>query len=393
MDLRSSFSVILVFLVLLGLPGDLESGSPKSGSRSPKSGGGFRNFFRKLHIPRIMQPFYKRFKGTERLENGVVVITGGASGIGEETAAELYRRGAHVIIGNRNSDTCDAVAKKIKEQPREIVIKDGHEEEIKHGHIECYYLDLNQLDSVKRFAEWLLANKKYINVLINNAGVMLADHQVIEDTKTELHIQSNHLGHFFLTILLLPRLIRSGPSRIVTVSSKAHEYWRGGVIDFENEKALQMDPEKYSRWQAYARSKLFNIWFSAELSRRLRSHGVTTVNTYSLHPGIVHTPLYRNVKKWRWVGESLHKFFETGFMKYFLRTPKEGAQTTLYCTLSTDVKDESGLYYSNCHKKTPTKLAQDTAQHKKLWEFSMRKLAIAGVLEPGFYEESIYVSD
>ncbi|CAH0772641.1 unnamed protein product [Bemisia tabaci] len=348
MDLRSSFSVILVFLVLLGLPGDLESGSPKSGSRSPKSGGGFRNFFRKLHIPRIMQPFYKRFKGTERLENGVVVITGGASGIGEETAAELYRRGAHVIIGNRNSDTCDAVAKKIKEQPREIVIKDGHEEEIKHGHIECYYLDLNQLDSVKRFAEWLLANKKYINVLINNAGVMLADHQVIEDTKTELHIQSNHLGHFFLTILLLPRLIRSGPSRIVTVSSKAHEYW---------------------------------------------SHGVTTVNTYSLHPGIVHTPLYRNVKKWRWVGESLHKFFETGFMKYFLRTPKEGAQTTLYCTLSTDVKDESGLYYSNCHKKTPTKLAQDTAQHKKLWEFSMRKLAIAGVLEPGFYEESIYVSD
>nr|XP_018907810.1 PREDICTED: retinol dehydrogenase 11-like isoform X2 [Bemisia tabaci] len=315
MDLRSSFSVILVFLVLLGLPGDLESGSPKSGSRSPKSGGGFRNFFRKLHIPRIMQPFYKRFKGTERLENGVVVITGGASGIGEETAAELYRR-----------------------------------------------------------------------------GVMLADHQVIEDTKTELHIQSNHLGHFFLTILLLPRLIRSGPSRIVNVSSKAHEYWRGGVIDFENEKALQMDPEKYSRWQAYARSKLFNIWFSAELSRRLRSHGVTTVNTYSLHPGIVHTPLYRHVKKWKWVGESLHKFFETGFMKYFLRTPKEGAQTTLYCTLSTDVKDESGLYYSNCHKKTPTKRAQDTAQPKQLWEFSMRKLAIAGVLEPGYDEESMYVS-
>jgi retinol dehydrogenase 12 len=167
-----------------------------------------------------------------------------------------------------------------------------------------------------------------------------------------------HMGHFLLTKLLLDTLKASAPARVVVVASKAH--YRAKGIDFD---ALRKPTVAKTGLPEYMVAKLANVLFAAELSRQLKGTGVTT---YSLHPGVVATDV------WRSVPAPIAKV-----IKWFMLTEEEGAATSLHCALSDEAGLQTGLYYDECKPKEPSALAQDPALSARLWTESERWLATA----------------
>jgi NAD(P)-dependent dehydrogenase (short-subunit alcohol dehydrogenase family) len=165
----------------------------------------------------------------------------------------------------------------------------------------------------------------------------------------ELAFGVNHIGHFLLTMLLLSRLKTSAPARVITVASRAHR--RTGGIDWE---AVQRPTATLLAVREYATSKLANILFSAELGRRLAGTGV---RTYSLHPGVIDTDIWRGLPAPLRALNSLR-----------LDTPAAGASTTLHCATSPDVAGDTGLYYSDCRLAAPSAPGQDPQLARELWE-------------------------
>jgi NAD(P)-dependent dehydrogenase (short-subunit alcohol dehydrogenase family) len=192
------------------------------------------------------------------------IVTGANSGLGEVTARELARVGAHVILAVRNTEKGETAAERMTG--------------CKTGQVEVRPLDLQDLSSVRRFADDI----DKADVLINNAGIMAADYALTADG-FERHIGTNHLGHFALTNLLLPKLT----DRVVTVSSLLHN------IGYISLKDLNWHSRPYSRWLAYGQSKLANLLFTGELQRRLDTVG-TSLRALAAHPGWSHTNLQGN---------------------------------------------------------------------------------------------------
>src|ERR1700739_272250 len=189
------------------------------------------------------------------------IVTGANIGLGEVTARELARVGARVILAVRNIETGETAAARMT----------GPET----GQVEVRQLDLQDLSSVRRFADDI----DQADVLINNAGIMATDYALTADG-FERHIGTNHLGHFALTNLLLPKLT----DRVVTVSSLLHN------IGYISVKDLNWQSRPYSRWLAYGQSKLANLLFTSELQRRLDSVG-SALRALAAHPGWSHTNL------------------------------------------------------------------------------------------------------
>ncbi|GAA4291545.1 oxidoreductase [Mycobacterium paraffinicum] len=189
-----------------------------------------------------------------------VVITGANAGLGEVTARELARAGARVVLAVRNTEKGKAAAERMA------------------GDVEVRQLDLQDLGSVRRFADEMAA----LDVLVNNAGIMATKHAVTADG-FEGQIGTNHLGHFALTNLLLPKLT----DRVVTVSSLMHHF---GYISL---KDLNWQSRPYSAWLAYSQSKLANLLFTRELQRRLEAVG-SPLRALAAHPGWSHTNLQGN---------------------------------------------------------------------------------------------------
>ncbi|OBF51334.1 oxidoreductase [Mycobacterium sp. 852002-53434_SCH5985345] len=189
-----------------------------------------------------------------------VVITGANAGLGEVTARELARAGARVVLAVRDTEKGKAAAERMA------------------GDVEVRQLDLQDLGSVRRFADEMAA----LDVLVNNAGIMATKHAVTVDG-FEGQIGTNHLGHFALTNLLLPKLI----DRVVTVSSLMHHF---GYISL---KDLNFQSRPYSAWLAYSQSKLANLLFTSELQRRLDTAG-SSLRALAAHPGWSHTNLQGN---------------------------------------------------------------------------------------------------
>lgn len=190
-----------------------------------------------------------------------------------------------------------------------------------------------------------------MDILINNAGVITTDRQLTIDGY-EMQIGVNHLGHFLLTTLLLHMLEASAPSRIVIVSSKAHYY---GTIDKED---LNSEKKAYSKFGAYFQSKLANVLFGRELSRRLHGTGVT-VN--SLHPGVVKTEITRNMSLLNvvmWV------------FTFFYKTPMAGAQTQIRLAIDPELSQVTGKYFENCRVKEEGSNAKDDKMAEWLWKIS-----------------------
>ena len=201
------------------------------------------------------------------------VITGSNTGLGFETAAALAAKGAHVVLAVRNVDKGNDAAARIGDKTPGASVAVAE-------------LDLTSLDSIRAAAEALRSTHDTIDLLINNAGVMMTPKSTTKDG-FELQFGTNHLGHFAVTGLLLDRVLAAPGSRVVTVSSVGHRFARRG-IRFDD---LQWERE-YSRVGAYGQAKLANLMFTYELQRRLQ--GTTTI-AVAAHPGGSRTELTRNL--------------------------------------------------------------------------------------------------
>ena len=211
--------------------------------------------------------------GPERIPDQtgrIAVVTGANSGLGLVIARELARKGAHVVMACRSLDKGHTAVDAIRS-------------EVPDAQLQLDELDLASLASVRSFAERFTETHDGLDLLVNNAGVMAAPRRHTADG-FELHLGTNHLGHFALTNLLLPLMEGREDARVVTLSSNAHKTVRG--IAFDN---LNGD-RHYFRWNAYGQSKLANLLFALELDRRLRAQG-STVKSLAAHPGYAATNL------------------------------------------------------------------------------------------------------
>lgn len=275
--------------------------------------------------------------GPERdLTGRVFLVTGTSAGIGKATAVELARRGATLVMANRS-----------EQKTRPLV--EALRRDFDNPRVDFLELDLADLASVRRAAQAFLARSEPLHVLVNNAGV--GGQRGVTADGFEVHFGTNHLGHFLLTELLLERLLASAPARVVTVASQAHRQARG--IDFDS---LRAPTRSFTGTPEYAVSKLANILFSAELGRRVEGSGVTT---YSLHPGVIASDI------WRRMPAPLR-----GFVKLFMKSIEEGARTTLHCATAPECAADSGLYYIDCAPAAPSRVARDPELAAELWRRS-----------------------
>jgi NAD(P)-dependent dehydrogenase (short-subunit alcohol dehydrogenase family) len=271
-----------------------------------------------------------------------VVITGGNSGIGKQTALGLAEAGARVVITARDAAKGAAAVSNICATSSS-------------DQVELLVFDLGDLTAVRSGAAKVLATCDRIDVLVNNAGIVLTErHETTDGFEATFAI--NHLGPFLLTLLLMDRLKESAPARIVNVASTAHKGARHG-LDFDD---LQSTKD-YRGMQVYSRSKLANIYFTTELARRLEGTGVTA---NCLHPGTVATGYGRDGD----TSGALALGLKIG--KPFFLTPEKGARTSIYLASSPEVSEVSGGYFVKCRPRQPSKVAQSQAAAERLWQIS-----------------------
>src|SRR3989441_1957562 len=266
------------------------------------------------------------------------LITGGNSGIGKATALGLARMGANVVIVSRSKEKGEAAL-------TDIITKSGNR------NVELMLADMSSQDSVRRLAGDFKAGHEKLNLLINNAGVYLTRRTTTVDG-LESTFAVNHLGPFLLTNLLLDLLKASAPSRIVNVTSDAHNGAKVKFDDLQGEK-------KFSGWQAYGQSKLAMILFTHELATRLDGTGVT-VN--SAHPGVVRTNFAKN-------NGGLVAF---GFrlIGAFFISPETAAKRILYVATSPDLENVNGKYLTKMHEARSSQESYDDDSAKWLWQMS-----------------------
>lgn len=291
----------------------------------------------KIHCQAICDRRYLNDK--IRIDGKVVIITGGTSGLGLETARNLAGRGGRIYLTSRGESRGNEAVESIKRST-------GNED------VKFMQLDLGSLKSIRKFSETFHTAEKSLHILINNAG-LASNYNKTEDG-FELNMGVNHLGHFLLTNLLLDLLKASVPSRIIVVSSIAH--WVG-IIQRHN-----LNSEIYFPGiiKAYSNSKLANILFANELARRLANTGVT-VN--SLDPGFSVSALGQHLD------DGLRGLFEIA-QQLFGRNSEYGSQTHVMLAVDPSVNDVSGKYFLDCQQHDPGYLARDANMARWLWERS-----------------------
>lgn len=278
------------------------------------------------------------------LTGKVVIVTGSSSGIGYEAARVLANKNAEVIIAVRNQRKGEKALENIQQQNPEADAK-------------VMILDLASIQSVEKFAADFKEKYTRLDLLINNAGVMIPPYSKTEDG-FELQFGTNHLGHFALTALLMDLLKITDESRVVNVSSMAH---KSGKLNFDD---LGWEKRKYKAWSAYGDSKIANLYFTYELQKRLQKNGLNTKVT-AAHPGWTATELQRNAG-----------FIEllNGLMAMSI---EQGALPTLRAAF--DENAQGGDYFGpsgfmeirgNPVKVKSNKLSHDTAIAEKLWDVS-----------------------
>ena len=284
------------------------------------------------------------------MQGKTVVVTGGNSGIGFETAAALAGMGARLIVTARNADKGRAAVAAIAERAGGA------------GQVQLVVFDLADLSSVRRGAGEILEEAPRLDVLVNNAGLVLSERAETVDG-FEATFGTNHLGPFLLTNLLLERVRASAPARLVNVASTAHNAARKGMPfdDLQSEK-------KYATMRVYGQSKLANILFTVELARRLEGSGVTA---NSLHPGTVRTGYGAD-------GDSRGLLaFGIKIASPFFLSPAKGARTSIYLASDPAVAGVSGQYFVKCKAKQPKRWARDPEAARRLWQVSEELVGLA----------------
>lgn len=289
------------------------------------------------------------------MQGKVVLVTGGNAGIGLETVRALFEKGAHVFFTSRHpaqsEETLEAwaaTAPDVRERVR------------------CLPLDLSDFASIEALSDQLDATLvemgRPLDVLVNNAGLIVSKRQTTAQG-FEMMLGVNHLGHFYLTHRLLPKLLEADAARVVNVASDAHRSTRG--LNFDD----LMSERRFAAFDVYAKSKLANIYFTRELANRLSG---TKVTTNALHPGVVATRFARDGDAKGPIGA----FFTLA--KPFLLTPAKGARTSVHLASSPEVASVSGKYFARCRPVTPSKRARDGQSASRLWSVSERLVRDAG---------------
>lgn len=280
----------------------------------------------------------------------VAIVTGANTGIGYITALELARKGATVIVAGRSEQRCREAVERIEAEQID-------------GDTVFMPLDLASMESIRAFAEDFNAHYDRLDLLVNNAGVMMPPRSETKDG-FELQIGTNHLGHFALGGLLIDRLISTPGSRVVTVSSMAHSR---GEMDFDD---LHSRNKKYGRLQSYAQSKLANLLFTYELQRRFEAAGVSTI-AVAAHPGWTSTDLQRHVGVARFLN------------RFVAQQPWQGALPTLFAAVDPSVR---GGHYIGPNgrlerKGYPTQVeatpaARNLEDASRLWAISVDSVGV-----------------
>lgn len=266
------------------------------------------------------------------------VITGATAGIGYETAKQLVQKGFKVIHLARNEEKAKKVDSLIKAATGSSNI----------SHIIC---DLADMKSIQAAVAKLKAETHRIDVLVNNAGGVVDTDERSKDG-IEMHFAINHLGHFYLTTLLINELL-SSKARIINVSSEAHKI---GYLNFD---VIKKDKGLSSGFKGYGDAKLCNVLFTKELHKRYAERGLTA---FCLHPGVVKTSWGHNMKG-----------FIGGLVKFgqlFMITPAKGAATSVYLATGAGLEKYSGGYYKRSRLASPANRANNAEDAEKLWALS-----------------------
>jgi len=267
----------------------------------------------------------------------ICIVTGSNSGIGKTTALALAEMGATVVMIVRNREKGEAAR-------QEIIERSGNKS------VEMLIADLSSMDEVRRVAEEFKNNYPKLDVLVNNAGGLLNKHHTTSDGN-ELTFAINHLAPFLLTHELLDSLEAGAPSRVVNVSSGAHNM---GKIDFDN---LQSE-KGYSFFRAYSNAKLMLVMTTYEFARRLEGTGIS-VNV--LHPGFVRTNFGKSD-----AGFGRKLLFKLSSL--FAKNSKKGAETQVYLASSPEVEGVTGQYFSNRKARKSSMISYDVELQKNLWQ-------------------------
>jgi len=267
-----------------------------------------------------------------------VLITGATSGIGRATALGLARMGAHLAIIGRDRVRTEGAAREIHAAG--------------DGRVDLFIADLSSQSQVRDLAEELLQTLPRIHVLINNVGGYFDSRHVTAD-RLERTFALNHLAPFLLTSLLMEKLKQSASARVVTVSSNAQATGRIDFSDLQGERS-------YSGARAYSQSKLANVLFSYELARRLKG---TSVTSNALHPGVASTSFGTDDPA------TVQRIF-IPFLRPFMKSPTQGAVTSIHLASAPELEQVSGRYFANSHPKKSSGPSYDQATAARLWQVS-----------------------
>jgi len=289
------------------------------------------------------------------MKGKVVLITGANTGIGKETAKQLLELGCTVFLACRSESKARAAMQDISSTVAGAETR-----------MHFLPLDLADLASVRAAAEAFERTGPSLDVLVNNAGVMMGERRGSAQGD-EMTMQCNHLGHFLLTLLLLPRLRRSG-GRVITVTSSTYTLSKRILLE-----DLQCERRLYSLFGQYSQSKLASILFAYELSRREPS-----IQSIAIHPGLVRTDVVRNMPFWLRFSNQCFGFVLSSLQK----TPEAGAYTSVYCSAKHGL---TGLYYVNSREADLRPCATNPDDALRLWTLSEDLVGYK-------YHQSSYVS-
>src|SRR5262245_14661858 len=281
----------------------------------------------------------------------VALVTGGSSGLGQETARVLASRGAHVILTARDVPKGENVAAAIRTST-------GNE------HVEVEQLELGSLKEIRAFAKRFLERHPTLHILVDNAGVMACPPAKTADG-FELQFGSNHLGHFLMTCLITPALRRGAPSRVVSLSSRGHHM---SPVVFDD---IQFERRPYDKWLSYGQSKTANVLFAVGLERHL---GVRGVHANAIHPGGIMTGLRRHL------GPEDFQYLEARTRGMKFKSVEAGAGTSVFAATAPELEGRGGLYLEDCHvaavndapdaRDGVKSYALDPRNAERLWEVS-----------------------
>jgi len=279
----------------------------------------------------------------------IVILTGGTSGIGLAVTKEIAKRGATVIFTARNL----AQGNKVKD---DVIALTGN------PNIICKQLELNDFSSIRSFVSELQSGLcSTIDLLINNAGIFFHPPEETVDGY-DITFQTNYLGHFLLTELLVPKLTIG--SRIIFLSSAAQSLCKSvdlSTVSTFNGNAIGTS----ARFLNYSISKLCLLLYSQNLADRFKDQGITV---FSVDPGSVETPIYRHFP---YLQNYFLKALQKPIRYIVIRSPIQGSQTVIHCALFPNSNNETGLYYKDLKVTTSSDLARDTELSKSLYACSL----------------------